>query len=721
MQPINYAPTGLGQEHIGEQNNTITPLYGACDETISDPRSASAKATVRVLVVDDEVVSRKLLTVDLESSGYTVATAVDGAEAIDAVSHGTFDLVLMDINMPRLDGFMALRLIRQMDREQALPVIMMTADANAQQISRCFENGANDYLAKPVTKAELIARVDAQLRFVKAKEDLRESEQRYALATNGTREGIWDWNLRTGELYLSKRWHEIVGTVDWKPEGRGWLSLVHHDDRSRVQADLESHLCGEVPFFESELRMADHEGDLRWMLCRGIAVRDSSGMATRIAGSLSDITEGKVADALTGLPNRILFNDRASRCIEQYRRNSCRLFAILYLDLNDFKLINDSLGHSAGDEFLVEVANRLQRGVRKCDAILARLGGDEFGILVENIKSVNDALIVAKRIEKSLAPPIRVAHQEVLPQCSIGIAMIDSVKTTTDELIRKADTAMYEAKQSSTTQICVFDKQMQLASAAKLKISSELHHAIDRNEFQLYFQPIIDVQKMVTAGFEALARWDHPAHGRIPPSEFIPLAESNGVIIEMGKWILREACQHVATWNSVCDFKPMVSVNVSIRQLSGRQFISEVRECIDKAGISPAQLKLEVTESLLMRNPDETIAILNELRDIGVTTSIDDFGTGYSSLAYLHQMPLDVLKIDRSFVQHLQNSSKHQAIVRSIMMLASSLDLRVIAEGIETAEQAAYLSGLGCDYFQGFHFSRPVNAAETLRLLECQW
>lgn len=676
-----------------------------------------------VLVVDDEIVSRSLLSHQLEHAGYHTRVAEDGRQALDAIRVHEIDVVLMDISMPVMDGFATLRMIRQMHKPNELPVIMMTASEASEQVVECFNEGANDYVSKPVELGVVLVRIEAQLILKRTQDELRESEQRYALASQGTRDGIWDWNLESGDIYLSPRWLDMVGIADpdWKAHGTSWLDLVYHEDRDRVRADLESHLCGDTSHFETEMRMPDQNGGFRWMLCRGLAVRNPEGMATRIAGSLTDITEGKVADALTRLPNRTLFHDRVRRCVEQFKRNPSRKFAIMYMDVDDFKLINDTLGHDIGDEFLIELAARLEGGLRKSEAVLARLGGDEFGVLLENIQHIEEAVEIATRLLERIRIPFKIANREILSQGSFGVVAVSTKNASVDQLIRQADAAMYHAKKYSESRICVFDERMLSASNLRLELGAELKNAIRRDELSLSFQPIVDVESQRTAGFEALARWHHPIHGDVPPDQFIPLAESNGMIIEIGSWVLHQACQQVAVWNETTQREIIISVNVSVRQLSVPGFIETVQSAITASGIQPSQLKLEVTESMLMQSPDEMIRLLQQLKMMGVTTGIDDFGTGYSSLAYLHQMPLNVLKIDRSFITGVAESDKHQAIVRSIIALARSLELEVIAEGIETEEQAEFLRSLGCDYFQGYHYSRPVRPERATGMLDVNW
>ncbi len=710
-----------------ESNQKISAFsYDNAALTANQGRTEVRKQTPSrgtVLVVDDELITRKLLQHALQRQSFDTLIATNGREALQALSAHEVDIVLMDISMPVMDGYMALRLMRQQHPRNALPIIMMTSSSDSGQIEACFGHGANDYIDKPVDFTILRARIAAQLQVRQTHNALMKSEQRYALASNGTRDGIWDLDLVTGETHLSPRWRAMVGVdrVDWSGEGMSWLELVYHEDRERVRCDLEAHLSGETDHFETELRMPDQDGGFRWMLCRGLAVRDETGMATRIAGSLTDITEGKVADALTRLPNRTLFHDRVARCVQQYKRNMSRRFAILYIDVNDFKLINDTLGHKAGDTFLIKLSAHLEAGLRECDAVLARLGGDEFGVLLENVNGVDDALKVANRLQERTRVPMDVGNREILANVSIGVVAISKDHCSVDEIINCADTAMYHAKQYSDSNVSVFDDRMLQEASRRIELSGELKQALRRDELSVVYQPIVEAKTMTTAGFEALIRWNHPVLGKIPPAQFIPIAESNGLIIEIGEWVLVQACQQLARWNEQTSRPLIMSVNVSVKQLSVPGFADRVRDVLSATGIQPSQLKLEVTESVLMQNPEETIGLLNQLQAMGVTTSIDDFGTGYSSLAYLHRMPLNVLKIDRSFVSDLAASRKHQAIVRSIIALARSLELKVIAEGIETQNQAAYLQGLDCNFFQGYLYSRPVSAEQAALLINMSW
>ena len=558
---------------------------------------------------------------------------------------------------------------------------------------------------------------------------LKESEERYSLAAQGTNDGIWDWNLINDQLYLSPRWREMLGIPLSKDFiGNQWMDLIHFEDRERVVAVLESHLCGETDHFETELRMKDSIRGFRWMLCRGLAFHDELGVPCRIAGSLTDITMGKVADALTGLPNRVLFQDRVERAVEQLLRRPDRYFAVIYMDVDDFKLINDHMGHSVGDEFLVAVAQRLESAIRKFDSFVARLGGDEFAVVVEAIESAEDAICVAKRIHEEMNVPFRVGDREILTRASMGIAIASQSrpfdgeqKLTAELLVSQADAAMYRAKKQTSQAYCVFEPQMLDDNAMALEMGHELNMAIERDELSVHYQPIIDIANSTTIGFEALMRWEHPVHGCIPPGRFIPIAESNGLIIEIGEWILKQACMQVAQWAEELSVEVMVSVNVSIRQIAKGEFLPIVKRVLRETGIPPHLLRLEVTETVLIQNTEETIGLLVSLRDLGIKIGIDDFGTGYSSLAYLHKMPVDVLKVDRSFVNCLTESEKHQAIVKTILTLAESLKLQVVAEGIETPGQLALLRQMGCQMGQGFLFAKPCCADEAMKLISKSW
>ncbi|MFG0264849.1 MAG: EAL domain-containing protein [Rhodopirellula sp. JB055] len=692
-------------------------------------RVAVCSGTQTILVVEGDESTRETLSQMLQYQRYKVLSAKSGREAVLTVQQQHVDLVLMDVDLPDLDGFRTTRLIRQMMDLSQLPIVMVTSAADPEEVIRAFDSGANDHVCKPLDPAATLARIATQLQLKSALQRLQQSEERYALTARGTNDGMWDWNLVTGELYLSPRWRSMVGLEgsSWTPHGSEWMDLIHHEDRRRVQLDLEAHLCGETDHFETELRMQDGKQTYRWMLCRGLAVKDVHGTAYRIAGSLTDITEGKVADALTGLPNRMLFNDRVQRSVDHQSRNPQNRFAVIFMDVDDFKLVNDHFGHDAGDDFLVSIASRLDTSLRKSDAIIARMGGDEFAVLLENIRHVDEAVAVAMRLHEKMRSPFPVGDREILTQASMGIAVSEfdpesgKPQATAEELLVRADTAMYFAKNQSELPYAIFNDDMLAENMLRLELGSQLRHALERDELTLLYQPMVQLCDGTTAGFEALLRWEHPEHGTVSPNMFIPIAESNGLIVEIGKWVLRRSCQQAKRWQAEFGRPIMISVNVSVRQLSASGFVEAVTETLEETQLQPECLKLEVTESLLMQDPESTIELLHELRRIGLTIGIDDFGTGYSSLSYLHRMPLDILKVDRSFVDSMFDSEKNAALIRSILALANSLELNVVAEGVETQAQLRRLQDLGCHFVQGFFFSHPLKPEAASQMINHRW
>ena len=679
-----------------------------------------------LLVVDDNEMNRDILSRRLRKHGYDVVTAVDGADALAMVDAQEFALVLLDIEMPGLSGLEVLKMLRERRSTIQLPIIMVTARQESADIVNALNCGANDYLAKPVDLAIAVARIQTQLARKQAEAALQESEERYALAAKGANDGLWDWNLRTNEIYFSARWKQMLGLSDETPTCNpdDWFGRVHPEDTDRLMADVAAHLDGLTPQLESQHRVLHSDGGYRWMLSRGVAVRNLDGKAYRMAGSQTDITEGKVSDPLTGLPNRILFLDRLGRSIERATRHG-EAFAVLFLDLDRFKLVNDSLGHLAGDRLLIAIAERLERSVRAVDTVarvggqhtIARLGGDEFTILLEGVKHVSDAVRVAERIQDNLKRPFQLDGHEIFTSASIGIATSETGYNAPEDLLRDADTAMYQAKALGKARCEVFDADMREQAIARLDLETDLRRAVERKEFQLHYQPIVSFKTGLLAGFEALIRWRHPSRGLVEPAGFIQVAEETGLIVPIGSWVIGEACRQLRAWHVELPWTAGLSVHVN---LSGKQFIQsdladEIAAVLRETELPASNLSLEITESAIIENPTAVVAILEQLKALGVQISIDDFGTGHSSLSYLHRFPINSLKIDRSFVSSM--SSEQSGIVSAIIGLAHALQLEVIAEGVETAPHLAQLTELGCEYGQGYLFAKPLDASRARMLL----
>jgi len=682
----------------------------------------------RLLIVDDNEMNRDMLARRLARKGYVIGLAESAKELLPRVKEDGIDLVLLDIEMPEITGLDALHSLRECYSPIELPIIMVTAKNQSDDIVKALEMGANDYLTKPIDFPVALARISTQLSHKNAQEALRESEERYALAARGANDGLWDWNLVTGAMYFSPRWKAMLGFHENEIEDRleEWISRIHDADRERVKEEIAAHQKGLTPHFESEHRLLHKDGGFRWMLSRGLAVHDATGRALRMAGSQTDITERKVSDPLTGLPNRLLFIDRLGRLIKHSKRRKDHLFAVLFLDLDGFKMINDSLGHLAGDQLLVGVATRLEKCLRSSDTVarlgetftVARLGGDEFTILLDDLKDPADANRAAERLMKALAPPFLLAGKEVFTSISIGIALSNAAYDQPEDMLRDADTAMYRAKSLGKARYEVFDADMRASVMARLQLETDLRRAIERKEFRNFYQPIVTLDSGRIVGFEALLRWQHPTKGMVGPEEFIFVAEETGMIRELGWWSLREACRQMSNWRARSEayLDLSVSVNLSVKQLLQPHLVEDMKQLLRDVTLPPQALKLEITESAVMADPAAAAETLQQIKSLGISLAIDDFGTGYSSLSYLHRFPLDTLKIDRSFISGVADGDDME-IARTIMPMARNLRLDVVAEGVETLEQVALLKRLQCKYAQGYYFSKPLAPEEVAPIL----
>ena len=562
---------------------------------------------------------------------------------------------------------------------------------------------------------------------------LKRSEERLALAADGANDGWWEWDLRTKEFYVSARWNEIIGLTAKAGVGRpeDWLDRVHPSDAAALKQSLKAYLSGDKPHFEHEHRIRHEDGTYRSFLCRGIAARGAGRTAVRIAGSLTDITDHARAqqqlrsagfrDSLTGLRNRADFVEVLGRRLDEFKRPhpGAGRFAILYLDLDRFKVVNDSLGHLVGDEMLIAVSRRLEGCLRDGDT-LARLGGDEFAILLETVGDEQQANAIAFRIQEVLSQPIMVAGRELFTTASIGIAFGAGDHTSPDEILRDADTAMYHAKSRGKARHEMFDADLHARTKDRLDLENDLRHAVDNKDFEVFYQPIVLLGSGMCVGFESLIRWTRNGKA-VSPVTFVPMAEELGLIESLGTWILQQVCETFAVWkrrypNAGLDY---VTVNVSSRQLMQQNFLRIVEQAVEKSGLKPRDLRLEITETALMDSPAIAAQVLRQLREFGAKIYLDDFGTGFSSLSHLHKLPVDALKIDRSFVISL-GIAERPAIVESIMALARTMNTSVVAEGIETEVQARELERLGCTHAQGYLFARPLAAKDAEHVIATQ-
>lgn len=682
----------------------------------------------RILIAEDDNAVAEDVATSLKSLGYLVVGQADrGETTIQKVEEAQPDLVLMEIRLQgQMNGIEAANYIHS---NFDIPVVFISAYTDSLTLQNAMLAQAYGLINKPFEASDLKTNITMALYKHNMARKLRESEERYALAVRAANDGIWDWNLKTNEIYYSIRWKEMLGYQDNEigTDPDEWFKRVHPEDQKQVQAELVSHLKGLKPHFECEYRIQHSNGKYLWALSRGLAVRDAKGTVYRMAGSQSDITARKMAeerlahdavhDALTGLPNRVLFLDRLQNRLERTKRNPDDLFAIMFIDLDRFKIVNDSLGHAVGDQLLITVANRLKQCLRPEDTI-SRLSGDEFAILLDSVSDVSDVSQVGDRIKAALISTTLLGSVERSPTASIGIAMFDKSYKKAEDLLRDADSAMYYAKGLGGNNYQLYDSSMHTSAVDLIRLEGELKRAVEREEWLVLYQTIISLTTGKTVGAEALVRWQHPQRGILPPQDFIHVAEDTGLILPIGEYVLRTACAQAKAWREAGQPNLWISVNISARQFQDKNLVAKITQILAETGLPSSALRLEITENVVVRDKEYTIKIMNQLNELGVHTSLDDFGTGYSSLSYLKQFPLKVLKIDRSFIKDIQLNKKSEALIAAIITMARSLGLEVVAEGVENDEQLTFLRMQHCENVQGFLLSYPIPGADQTRSIK---
>ena len=575
-------------------------------------------------------------------------------------------------------------------------------------------------------------------------EHLRHSEERYSLAAVATQDGLWDWDLEARTCFFSDRCHDLLGRpvragrapdagrqgidaapdADWAPELHPWSRSVHPDDLPGLRAGLRRAVVDGLAF-EVEHRVRRADGSHRWVVCRGLPVGDPGRPARRVVGSLADIhlrkeleeqlRQGALYDPLTGLPNRRLFLERLTRAIEQSRRSPDAGFAVVFLDLDGFKLINDSLGHFMGDQLLTAVAERLEGDLRSIDTA-ARFGGDEFAVLLSGMPH-EAVLSIVDRIQERIAAPVHLGQHQVCVSASVGIATSDTAYTSAEDVLRDADIAMYHAKDLERGTASVFQPEMHARATGLLQAQSELRTALVEEQFEVHYQPLVSLDGSGLTQFEALIRWRHPERGVLLPGEFLPVMVENGTVVALGQWVIDAVCRQVAEWRAAGQESVHVSVNLSHREFWSDQLLVTVNQALLRHDVPPRCLVLEITESVIMADPVSARQIMADLHASGMRLHIDDFGTGHSSLHALRAFPVDALKIDQSFVQQLGIDAQTTELVRIIVAMGRTLGIDVVAEGVETAAQASALRAMGCATVQGWLYARAMPGSEAAELL----
>lgn len=696
-----------------------------------------------LLILEDSADDALLLVKALQQSGFDpqwqqVETQQDYLAALPK----GFDIILADYTLPQFDALQALQILQQSSLD--IPLIVVTGSISEEVAVQCMKQGAADYLLKDrlarLGPAVAHALQDRKLLDQKRQAEvaLQQNEAKFRSLIQHSTDLITILELDGTIKYTSPAHKTVLGYQSEDLLGKSVFELIHPDDLTQAVAHLQEIVqTAESHLSRTEFRVLRQDGSWCVLESTGSNLLADSSVGGIVINS-RDVTQRKQAedllihnafhDQLTQLPNRALFLDRLEQAIYLQQRRDDFSFAVFFLDLDRFKVVNDSLGHQAGDQLLSAIAQRLKVQLRLGDTF-ARLGGDEFAILLENIRHFSDVTRVADRIQQSLAFPFDLNGHEVFTNVSIGITLSTPDHKLPEDFLREADIAMYRAKTLGKDRYEIFSLGMHEQALAHLQLETDLQRAVDSLErfknqpFELQYQPIVSLETSSLIGFEALLRWQHPQRGLVCPADFIPLAEETGLIVPLGQWVLRQACRQTAQWQRQFprDIPLSISVNISGRQFAQPDLLDQIKQILVETGLNACSLKLEITESILIENTQLASTLFLELKALGIQLYMDDFGTGYSSLSYLHHFPVDMLKIDRCFVNSLDNPSQtgieHKSILQTIVMLAQNLGIDVTAEGVETAAQLAQLKAIKCDYGQGYFFSQPIAAVKAAQFI----
>ena len=685
----------------------------------------SERKTPLLLVVDDDIVIRTMLMKALQKQGFDTIEAANGVAGIELFKQYNPDLVLLDVLMPIMNGFEACQEMREIDPDRTVPIIMLTGLDDVASVDKSYDAGATDFISKPINWNLFTQRVRYVLKSREMDFELRKNRHRVSHALKDAQLGYWDWDLQTEQFSFPAGVLEMLGIE--RSQGlslNDFINYVPEDDRDRVLHAFEDAKNRGTRFIlEHRLQGSDKKERTVYQQCDVMMGDDKK--PRYVLGTIQDITALKRAedmilhqayhDLLTDLPNQTLFKERLTHAIKVAEHASHQV-AVVLMDIDRFQLINNSLGHDIGNELLVAFAGFLSGFVKEGDTI-ARISGNEFGILLESVRSIEEITQTLSHLKQTLKDNVfDLGSQKVVVSLSLGISLYPDDETDAGELIQCADAAMRKAKGLGGDQEHFYTSDMNRRVDDRLRMETDLRSALENDEFELCYQPQVDVKTRKIIASEALVRWRHKEHGLVSPIRFIPLAEETGLIQPLGFYVLKQAIQQTKAWIEK-GYNLSVGINLSARQFMQPDLVDQVRQLIQQYEIKPENIDLEITETIAMQDAENSIKKMHYLKELGVKLSMDDFGTGYSSLSYLHQFPLDVLKIDRSFVKDIMGNSQDGAIAKAVIAMAHSMNLKVIAEGVETEEQYKFLADHGCEVIQGYLISQPVTASEFEKLL----
>jgi len=695
-----------------------------------------------ILIVDDQLALLESMQALLRISGYQVEIVTNGQAALEALKRGSFNLVLLDLQMPGVDGHQVLRTIDENGID--VEVIVVSGESSFFAVKSAMRNGAYDFIRKPYEPEELLTTVNNALEYYwqsrqlrTTEETLQKSERIHRFIVNNSPDFIYMLDPQGVFTYVNDKAEELLGYKRGELLGTHFSKLIHPHNADDSYTFFAEQRGGERATVSSEIRLQVNEANqqvesldnyelLVELNATGIYEEDEKGQRTFIGtlGCARDITERKHSEAqishqayhdmLTSLPNRLLFNDRITQVFAHARRNRQK-FALLFLDLDRFKQINDTLGHAMGDLVLQQVSQRILECLRAEDT-LCRFGGDEFALLLPNVEDKPNVAAVAEKIIKAVRQPFHVKEHELFLSLSIGVAMYPTAGETTESLLQSADIAMYHVKANGKDSYCFYSDAMAGTDSTFLSVERDLYLALEKNQFEVFFQPKVEPSSHAVVGMEALLRWRHPEKGLIYPGDFIWIAEESKLIVPIGEWVLQAICQELLRWKRRGLPELKISVNISPIQLEQEDFVQNFIGILQQFGLSASIFELEITEQGLLKRQSDIVKNLRQLKEYGFSVAIDDFGRGYSSLSYLQNFPVNTLKIDRSFVREIEDGQSESCVVDAIAMMAKGLNLHMVAEGVENLLQLDYLRNLGCNEVQGHLYGKALSARETLAI-----